>query len=363
MSSLTSLRRRNQDYLLVETIKQVGIANYSLIARLTGLNAETVRYRVNRHLQRLGLKVMVNLNFGELGFSSGFMVMVANYGSNDLLFGKLHYLLFSGKAVGLEKYYCVFSVPYRLKKKYYEFILTLKQEALLQDYEMIELDWLRFPPFRAEFYDFGERKWKIDWNRLDLIQNESGVMTSYLERDSKVDEFDLKILRSMQEEPTISIAKIAKATGMNPRTIRYHHLEHVVKKKLILGNNIRWVAPYQSGKSSDLMQAVFIFRKVEKVGAANVRKVFNRLPFTWLEGGKEEGSYVAFVDIPIELFHETMKYIEERLSLLSTKPEIVFLDSTKRFQLECEIFDKKWGWSLPGYVPNTSAIVGEKNEG
>ena len=37
------LKRRNQDYLLIETIKRVGPSNYSLLARLTGLNPETVR--------------------------------------------------------------------------------------------------------------------------------------------------------------------------------------------------------------------------------------------------------------------------------------------------------------------------------
>jgi len=40
------LKARNQDYLLNETMKRVGPSNQSLLARLTGLNPETVRDRL-----------------------------------------------------------------------------------------------------------------------------------------------------------------------------------------------------------------------------------------------------------------------------------------------------------------------------
>ena len=57
LGSVDKLQRRNQDYKLLETIKQVGVQNYSLLSRLTGINAETIRYKVNRHLTKLGLIV------------------------------------------------------------------------------------------------------------------------------------------------------------------------------------------------------------------------------------------------------------------------------------------------------------------
>ncbi|MDG6940336.1 MAG: winged helix-turn-helix domain-containing protein [Nitrososphaerota archaeon] len=354
MPSLSAVRRRNQDYLLIETIKQVGISNYSMIARLTGLNAETVRYRVTKHLSRLGLEVKLNVNYGELGFSSAFLSMTAEGTDGSWLDG-LHYLVLSGKVVGMEKYYCVSAVPLRLKKKYFEMLDSLTQKEVLGRTEAMELDWIRYPTFRSEFYDFVNGRWKVDWSRVELVQNEMGVTTSYIERDGKVDRFDVQILRSMQEEPTVSIAKIAKKMGMNARTVRYHHLQHVTKRRMVLNNTIRWTLRGQ------VMQAVFIFRSLDRQEAPSIRKIFNRLPFTWLEGGKDEGGYAAFLDIPMESFHDTIKHVETKLAFTHNKPEVILLDAskTKYFGLETELFDKKWGWSLPGYQPNLSAVVGE----
>src|SRR5438445_13750515 len=68
MSEFERLQRRNQDYVLLETIKQVGASNYSLIARLTGLNPETVRYKVSKQLAKLGLDLSINVNYSKQAF-------------------------------------------------------------------------------------------------------------------------------------------------------------------------------------------------------------------------------------------------------------------------------------------------------
>ena len=61
---------RNTEYLLIETIRQVGVSNYSLIARLTGLSAKTVRYKVNKQLSKLGLGILVNIDYAQLARSA-----------------------------------------------------------------------------------------------------------------------------------------------------------------------------------------------------------------------------------------------------------------------------------------------------
>ena len=78
MMEFERLKRRNQEYLLIETIKRVGPSNYSLLARLTGLNPETVRYKISKQLPKYGLGLTVNINYGELGFSMGLLRIKAN---------------------------------------------------------------------------------------------------------------------------------------------------------------------------------------------------------------------------------------------------------------------------------------------
>jgi hypothetical protein len=43
VSMIEPLKRRNRDYFLLETIRQIGPSSSSLLARLTGLNPEAVR--------------------------------------------------------------------------------------------------------------------------------------------------------------------------------------------------------------------------------------------------------------------------------------------------------------------------------
>src|SRR5580704_16567737 len=80
------LLRRNQDYLLIDTIKRVGVSNYSLLARLTGLNPETIRYKVNRHLVKMGLGVFVNVNFADLGLAISLLTLKVNPAKVTALF-------------------------------------------------------------------------------------------------------------------------------------------------------------------------------------------------------------------------------------------------------------------------------------
>lgn len=52
----------NVDFLLLETIKRVGISNYPLISRLTGLNMETIRDKIDSQLDRQALERALDYN-------------------------------------------------------------------------------------------------------------------------------------------------------------------------------------------------------------------------------------------------------------------------------------------------------------
>jgi hypothetical protein len=350
MSEFERLQRRNQDYVLLETIKQVGASNYSLIARLTGLNPETVRYKVSKQLAKFGLDLSINVNYSELGFSLGLLTVSASGSSNAKWLEQAQYLLILGKSVGADKFVCLYGIPYRFKKKYLETISILKQKGLIEDFESTELYWIRYPPFRSELYDFDTKSWAVDWRKIDGTQQEAGVTSFSVNRDSKVDEVDLKILRYLGEDPTSGLAKIGKEINANPRTVRYHHAEHVLKGNLMLGNKIRWAVPYRDGATSQIMQLVFSFKSLGQEEITIPRKLFNKLPFTWLEAGTEDRRYFAFLDIPIAHFHDTMKYIEANTENLRNKYDMMMLDPsrTKHMSIPDEMFDKDLGWRLFG---------------
>jgi len=344
------LKRRNQEYLLIETIKRVGPSNYSLLARLTGLNPETVRYKISKQLPKYGLGLTVNINYGELGFSMGLLKVKSNSSSGKSWLDHTHYIMLLSKVVGTDSYLCLYGIPFRFKKKYAESFEELKQKKLIDEYSMTELYWIRYPPFRSELYNFDTRCWNVDWKKIEATSQEAGVTSFAVNHDPKVDDVDIKILKYLKEDPTFGLAKLGKEIGVNPRTVRYHHTEHVVKGNLIIGNNVRWTWPLQQGKSSEIMQVMAEFKGLEQEEITNVRKLFNKLPFTWVEGGTEGKDYFAFLDIPILTFHDCIRFIETTLEDVRSKLEVSILDSTKTQYMSVpdEMFDKRLGWRLFG---------------
>ncbi|HZW85373.1 MAG TPA: hypothetical protein VFE91_05680 [Nitrososphaerales archaeon] len=354
MGSVDKLQRRNQDYKLLETIKRVGVQNYSLLSRLTGLNAETIRYKVNRHLTKLGLATTINVNYGQLGLTIGYLMVTPNGASGKSWSDRMSYTIFTGKRMGANKAFCVTAVPYRLKKKYIDSLEQIKAEGLIDDYEYKELYWMRYPPFRPEYYDFDDKAWKVDWNRFEMTMSEIGPSFVDVNRESDVDYIDLKILTAMMKDPTMPLAKTAKEISVNPRTVRYHHAEHVLKQGFILSNNIRWVKPFQEGNPGGVMQALIISRKLDEGGMTKVRKFCNSLPFTWLEAGSEDKTYMALVDIPMADFQTTIQQIEMHLQGAGESYEVAMLDASKTRPLTIpdEMYEPKRGWRLysPGEV-------------
>lgn len=339
---------RNTEYLLIETIRQVGVSNYSLISRLTGLSAETVRYKVNKQLGKMGLGILVNIDYAQLGFSMGLLRVKSNPRAEKSWLDVASYLLLESKSMGAESYVCMYAIPFRFKKKYIDSVTELQRAGLVESFESQEISWIRYPPMRSEFFDLDSGKWNVDWKRVDLTSSEMGPTSHLVNQDAKVDYIDTKILRFMQEDPTISPAKIAQKLNANARTIRYHYAEHVQKGRLILGNNVRWIKGVSPGKTPEIMQIATIFRNLDPEELNAVRKLCNKIPFTLIEAAFENRGYFAFLDVPLEYFHETMAYIDRNTSLYNNKKELVILDPTKTqfMNLSDELYDKERGWRL-----------------
>jgi len=348
LGSVERLQKRNHDYLLLETIKRVGVQNYSLLSRLTGLNAETVRYKVNKHLTKLGLATTINVNYGELGLAMGYLTVRPNGASGKSWLDRLSYLVFVGKNVGSNRYFCLTAVPFRLKKKYVDSLEQLKKEGLVESYGYRELYWMRYPPFRPEYYDFDARGWRMDWNRFEMSMTEIGPSFLSVNRESKVDFVDLKILSALLRDPTTPLARTAKELRVNPRTVRYHHSEHILKNNFILSSNIRWVKPAQEGNPGGVMQAIIVVNNLDEEGLVKVRKFCNSLPFTWLEAGTEDKSYLAIVDIPLSEFQTCVQQVEMHLSQVGDDYEVTILDASKSSPLTIpdEMFEEERGWRL-----------------
>ena len=99
-----------------------------------------------------------------------------------------------------------------------------------------------------------------------------------------------------------------------------------------------------------MVQAVIMSRKLDETGMTKVRKFCNSLPFTWLEAGTEDRTYLAIVDIPMADFQTCVQQVEVHLQGAGDSYEVTMLDTTKTRPLAIpeEMFEPKRGWRLYG---------------
>ena len=60
---------------IVNTIKEVGPRNVTLISRITGIPTETVRYKINKQLAAKGFRVHIAVDFHKLAMKSYSVVL------------------------------------------------------------------------------------------------------------------------------------------------------------------------------------------------------------------------------------------------------------------------------------------------
>ena len=351
----------NAEYLLIETIRQVGVSNYSLIARLTGMNPETVRYKINNQLSKLGLQILINVDYSKIGFQMGLLSVKPNPTAGRTWLDHASYLTFVSKVMAQDRYLCLYAIPHRFKKKYSDAISEMNSLNLIDDFSLTPISWVRYPPLRTEFFDIDTGRWNINWGRIDMMKQELGVASKTIDTDAKIDYIDAKILKYMQEDPTISPAKIARLIDANPRTVRFHYSEHVMKGGLILCNNVKWSKPATQGDPRQTMQLAVLYDGVSGDLPAAARRICNRIPFTVMEAQFEERGYFAFLDIPMEYFHETVSYLERSLPGQPSDRQTLILDpgKTQFLNFPEELFDSERGWRL---LQTYQAKVSEGNE-
>ena len=88
---------------------------------------------------------------------------------------------------------------------------------MIDEFEMTELYWMRYPPFRSELYNFETKSWNVDWKRIDTATQEAGVTSFAVNHDPKVDDVDIKILKYLKEDPTFGLAKVGKGDRGEPQ--------------------------------------------------------------------------------------------------------------------------------------------------
>ncbi|QQG48211.1 MAG: Lrp/AsnC family transcriptional regulator [archaeon] len=337
---------------IIEAIQKVGPKNVSLLSRLTGVHAETVRYKLNKRFKRLGFRVHAEADYRRLG-------LVPHWGelrpsprlsvpprSLFLALNQHAYLAYYGKLLPQGTFACLFLVPEERAREHREFLSYLRARGLLQSYALTEAIDLRHPTMNPRYFNFQANRWDIDWSQLSQSKRAVGERTKKT-RPAHLDYNDLLLLKELQIDALQHIASIAKKVGVHQKTLEYHYRVHVQKAGMVSGYLIRWQRDIERSVSHSALLARVTFRELgRELGRA--RDAVGRIPFLWEENTMSDGSYVATLCIPVQEANSTFDYLNSQIPDLYGRVELSFVKKTEAsaFTIPHHMFDGVWKYDL-----------------
>jgi DNA-binding Lrp family transcriptional regulator len=340
--------------LIIGAIKRAGPRNCSLISRLTGVPIETVRYKINKQLVSKGIRFHTSIDYSKLGLVRNWVTLEFNDEYKEMAtkilddLSRIGYLIYFGRIVPQGKYASIIAIPFEAKKEYRRFLNALIGLGILKSFEIDEFADIQQHFMKHEHYDFDAEDWNIDWEELDKvetpdikkIENEShGIMS---------DKTDLLILEQLQFDPTASFANIARELKIKQKTVRYHYLEHIIKRRLIKEYIIRWTSGLGSRERQAVLGMIIQIRNISSEERLFLQEIFYKLPFTWFDGlSSDQDLYLAYLATPLNQYVNVLNYLRRnipRYSRQNFNVSIVDMSCSMGYTIPYELFDEKQGW-------------------
>jgi DNA-binding Lrp family transcriptional regulator len=326
-----------------------------LIAEKMGEHKESVRYWFKKLLKQ-GFVIQPSVNYERLGLAR--VVAVADFAKEFesqaepilIAMSQLCYVQSFVKTIPEGHYIVKGTVPVESVNAWIEMMRRLKEDGLFTAVEFTTYDWARSPPMKSELYDFEAGQWEYEWGVRakvypEVIQGPSSK--------APVDKIDLEIIKWLQRDDTKPLSEIQKETGINYKTLSFHHRKHVLGRQMLRGHKVNWIGTAYNPENDrgkhrrHTYQPIDIVLKDVTPGEkATVMGLTNTLPFLWYEASGRN-SYYAQLVFPTGTISEAMQFLAGALSPVKEKARWFMADQRHSlwFTLEPRLYDteaKAW---------------------
>ncbi len=340
---------------LVKLLSDVGPDSPEISRRL-GQFKESVRYRYKEKILNRGFAVQAAVDHEKLGLKRLMIVAEAsdsyrNYA--QAIFTAMHELCyvvgFAKTLVGGE-HVVNLSAPAEQIRDLRGFFDTLKENGMFSNLEILEFDWSRTVPMKAEFYDFDTGRWDFDWQKAGSDDYKAAEYAP--SSRTNFDYVDLLLVKELQMDANKSLKEIADKLDINYKKLAWHYTTHVLARKLIHGYTVNWMGTrydYTLEKALHRKHRYFavdlFVRDVSEMELMTLRHSIDGLPFLWGEAGGN--NYFAEFAIPVDNVVEGLQYLGNVTHNLKDRLRIYPIDQTEaaRFTIPYKLYDstaKSW---------------------
>ena len=340
---------------LVQLLSDLG-PDIPEISRRLGQFKESVRYRYKEKILNKGFAVQAAADHEGLGLKR--VVMLADFTDEFRSYAptvvtamsKLCYVVSFEKTLPHGEYVIHASVAKEHLTAFSDFMRQLKSMGIFSSLELLEFEWFRNAPMRAEFYNFDTGRWDFDWSKPSMRDFDAA---NYVASEAhRFDDVDLLILSELQSDANKSLKEISQTLNINYKKLAWHYTTHVQGRGLIRGFKVNWMGTKYDFKAEKALQrqhryfmAVLLVRNVNELERMTLRQQISQLPFLWAEATGRD--YFAEFAFPVDYVTEAYQYMEDAIASVRYKAEILTVDQTTAlsFSLPVEMFNptqKRW---------------------
>ena len=340
---------------LVKLLTEVG-PDIPEISRRLGQFKESVRYRYKEKILNRGFAVQATVDHEKLGLKRLMLIgempePYKDYAQAILTaMSEICYVVgFTRTLVGGE-YVVNLSAPADQMPDVRDFFQRLKEKGMFSKLEILEFDWSRTAPMKAEFYDFDTGRWDFDWQKEGSVDHEAVVFAPSV--PSKFDYVDLLIAKELQMDANKSLKEMSDKLGVNYKKLAWHYTTHVMARKLLPKYTVNWMGTrydYNLEKALHRKHRYFALdlfvRDINEFELMALRHHIDRLPFLWGEAGGR--NYYAGLALPVDNVVEGLQYIGNATSPVKERASLYPSDQTEaaRFTIPYKLYDataKTW---------------------
>lgn len=340
---------------LVKLLTEVG-PDIPEISRRLGQFKESVRYRYKEKIVNRGFAVQASVDHERLGLKR--FILLVDFAEEYRRFAQailtamngLCYLVSYSKTLPLGLYVVNFSAPVEFTEEIKSFLRSLQEKGMFTRLEIMEFDWLRPSPMRAESYNFDTGRWEFDWSNPSANGFESAKYAP--SSPTKYDFVDLLLIKEMQMNANKTLKEISDNLKLNYKKLAWHYSAHVKARHLLHGFIVNWMGTRYDYKIEKALHRKhrylglhLLVRNVSEYELISLRQAANRLPFLWSEAvGRTYSAEFAF---PMDYTVEGLQYISKTIDNVRNRSELLIADQSEAlsFTVPYSLYDyahKKW---------------------
>ncbi|MDG6903116.1 MAG: hypothetical protein JRM80_14315, partial [Nitrososphaerota archaeon] len=224
----------------------------------------------------------------------------------------------------------LFALPKGTSEQYREFLAGLRDKGILSSFTLSRDMANRNKPMDPHFFNFRSGRWEIEWGKVSESAPGSLLQGARAEPHD-VDPYDLLIIKELQKDSLQHLTGIARKLRVHQKTLEYHYRTHVQKWKLIPSYRIRWTQDLSKRLVHSTATTHFTFHGLSKAELAAAQAAVSKVPFLWSEDLLEDGTYTAFMYVPLTDLMAVSTYINDAVPHLGPRLEVGFVKPAESY--------------------------------